>query len=235
MPALPVMNPLETSLSRKICLGLQCLLLFVGVPAVYASGRVAIPISIIPLLLLITSGCWCVLRWRYQISLAALLRRSAPAAEWRRILLTCAIVAPCLIGLLWAIKPELLLALPLKQTRLWLLIMIAYPLVSVLPQELIYRVFFFERYRPIFGQGLAMTAASAAMFGWGHIVFHNWLAVLLTLPGGWLFATTFRRTGSLRVVAIEHALYGCAIFTIGYGSFFYEGTLRLFRHWPAGS
>ena len=225
----------ETSVLRKIWLAAECGLLFVGVPAVYAAGWLTIPITIIPLLLLMTAGCWCVLKWRHQVSMSALLRHGAAAAEWRRILVTYAVVVPCLIGLLWAIKPEVLFALPIKHTQLWLLIMVAYPFISVLPQELVYRVFFFERYRLLFGQGIAMVTASAAAFGFGHIVFHNWLAVLLTLPGGWLFGTTYRRTGSLRLAAIEHALYGCAVFTIGYGSFFYEGTLRLFRNWPAGS
>jgi membrane protease YdiL (CAAX protease family) len=75
-----------------------------------------------------------------------------------------------------------------------------------------------------------MIAASATAFGFGHIIFHNWTAVALTLPGGLLFGKTYRRTSSLLAVSVEHALYGCAVFTIGYGKFLYEGTLSLFRH-----
>jgi len=74
-----------------------------------------------------------------------------------------------------------------------------------------------------------MIIANAVAFSVGHVVFHNWPAVALTLLGGWLFANTYERTSSLRLVAVEHALYGCAVFTIGYGAFFFEGTLRLFR------
>jgi membrane protease YdiL (CAAX protease family) len=107
--------------------------------------------------------------------------------------------------------------------------MFAYPLVSVLPQELAYRVYFFQRYAPLFGSKSGMIAASAIVFGFGHIVFHNWPAVVLTLLGGLLFAKTYRRTSSLLLVSFEHALYGWAVFTIGYGEFLVEGTLRLFR------
>jgi membrane protease YdiL (CAAX protease family) len=63
----------------------------------------------------------------------------------------------------------------------------------------------------------------------GHIVFRNWPAILLTCAGGWLFGTTYRRTSSLLLVSVEHALYGCAIFTIGYGNYFFDGSRRLFR------
>lgn len=74
-----------------------------------------------------------------------------------------------------------------------------------------------------------MVWVAAVVFAFGHIVFGNWLAVVLTGIGGWLFGTTYRRTASLGLVAVEHALYGCAIFTIGYGQFFLDGTLRLLR------
>jgi hypothetical protein len=44
-----------------------------------------------------------------------------------------------------------------------------------------------------------------------------------------LFGITYQRTSTLLVTAAEHALYGCAIFTIGFGEFFVEGTLRWLR------
>ena len=40
---------------------------------------------------------------------------------------------------------------------------------------------------------------------------------------------TYRRTGSLLFSGIEHALYGDFLFTIGWGSFFYEGTQAAMR------
>jgi len=55
----------------------------------------------------------------------------------------------------------------------WVLIFILYPLFSVYPQELLYRTFFFHRYRPLFGGGWGMVIASALAFGFVHIIFRN--------------------------------------------------------------
>ena len=139
------------------------------------------------------------------------------------------ISVPCMVAFLWWIKPDAMFSLILQHPKIWLLVMIAYPIISVLPQEFIYRVFFFERYQPLFGSGVTMIVASASVFSLGHIVFHNWPAVILTFVGGCLFGRSYQRTASLLLVSIEHALYGCAVFTIGYGAYFVEGTLRLFR------
>jgi uncharacterized protein len=54
-----------------------------------------------------------------------------------------------------------------------------------------------------------------------HILFHNWIALALTFPGGILFALRYCNTRSLAVSSLEHALYGCFLFTIGLGQFFY--------------
>ncbi len=103
------------------------------------------------------------------------------------------------------------------------LIAILYPLLSVVPQEFAFRVFFFRRYEPILGQGHAMRLTNALLFGWAHIVMHNSLAVVLSVLGGYLFALTYQRTRSLPAVCLEHALYGVFLFFIGWGTFFFAG------------
>lgn len=130
------------------------------------------------------------------------------------------------LGLLFAlIEPERLFELPRRRPLLWLMIMVFYPLWSVYPQELVYRTFIFHRYRGLFTTPRAMIAASAAAFGWAHVILHNWLAVALTVVGGALFALTYQRTRSLASAWLEHALYGCAVFTLGMGSYFYAGAI----------
>ena len=51
----------------------------------------------------------------------------------------------------------------------------------------------------------------------------NWIAPALTLIGGIVFGFTYERTRSSLVVAVQHALFGCFLFTIGLGWFFYSG------------
>lgn len=120
-------------------------------------------------------------------------------------------------------KSDILFSLVRGNTGLWLAIMIGYPIASVYPQEIIFRAFFFDRYRPLFKKSWMIVAASAAAFAWVHIIFGNPLAVALTLPGGVLFAYRYLKTESTLVVSVEHALYGCLIFTIGIGGYFYAG------------
>ncbi len=103
--------------------------------------------------------------------------------------------------------------------------MVAYPVVSVYPQGLLYRAFFFERYGELFPGKWPMIVASAAAFAFLHIIFRNWLAVALTFAGGLLFASRYAETGSLAVSGFEHALYGCWLFTVGLGRHFYHGTI----------
>jgi membrane protease YdiL (CAAX protease family) len=121
---------------------------------------------------------------------------------------------------------ESLFAFIRQAPAIWAIIMVFYPLVSVYPQELIYRAFFFHRYRQLFPKRWTMIAASAAVFGYMHIVFENPLAVVMTLIGGWLFARTYERSRSVLACTVEHALYGCFIFTIGLGLHFYHGAVR---------
>jgi hypothetical protein len=51
--------------------------------------------------------------------------------------------------------------------------------------------------------------------------------MILTFFGGYLFAYTYAKTRSLLLVSIEHALYGCLLYTIGLGRFFYTGFEKL--------
>lgn len=110
--------------------------------------------------------------------------------------------------------------LPANKPLLWAAIMVGYPVFSVYPQELMYRAFLMHRYRPVFPGRWMMIAASGAAFGFAHIVLENWVAVAMTMVGGVLFAWRYDRARSVAAVWLEHALWGCLIFTIGLGSYF---------------
>jgi membrane protease YdiL (CAAX protease family) len=51
-----------------------------------------------------------------------------------------------------------------------------------------------------------------------HLFFKNTLVIVLTFLGGILFAITYHKTNSTLLVSIEHAIYGCWLFTVGMGS-----------------
>jgi hypothetical protein len=138
-------------------------------------------------------------------------------------------------GLVYRHAPRELFSLVRKRPALWAMLMVAYSALSVYPQGIVFRAYFFDRYRALFPSAWLMVPMSALAFAYIHIVFRNWIAVVLTVFGGVLFALRYAETGSLFVSCFEHALYGCWLFTVGLGRwFFYEGQFESGRSLAAG-
>ncbi|WP_433060466.1 CPBP family intramembrane glutamic endopeptidase [Dactylosporangium sp. CS-033363] len=153
-----------------------------------------------------------------------LWRPEALRPELPRILRLWALAAVLAVAAVWVFDREHLFDLPRHNPGLWALIVVAYPVVSVYPQELLFRAFLLHRYRRILRTDKIAAAVSAVSFGLAHLLFGNPVAVVLTLAGGWLFARRYQRTRSLLTVCVEHAAYGLLIFTVGLGRYFYHGT-----------
>jgi membrane protease YdiL (CAAX protease family) len=133
-------------------------------------------------------------------------------------------VAAVLIGLaVYLFAPQILFNFVKRAPAFWALVMVLYPVLSVYPQGIIYRAFFFERYRTLFPNPALLIVVSAVAFSFAHIIFRNPIAVIFTLVGGLLFAWRYSETESLFTSSFEHALYGCWMFTIGLGQYFYKG------------
>ncbi len=141
--------------------------------------------------------------------------------NWKPVILRFVLFAIGTTILVWVFAPSKFFILPRTNTGLWLIIMVFYPLWSAFPQEMIYRVWFFNRYRALFRREWIFILTNAVLFSFSHIIFRNWLALALTLVGGLIFAYTYKRSQSLLAVFFEHTLYGDFIFTVGIGQFFY--------------
>jgi uncharacterized protein len=144
----------------------------------------------------------------------------------KSMLIRFALLAPLLTGLTWILMPERFFAFPTQRPSMWALVMLLYPLLSVFPQEILYRSYFFTRYKSLFGKNIWHTLlVNGMLFGYVHIVLKNEVAIILSAIGGVLFAHTYyktrSKTRSLALVTIEHALYGNWIFTVGMGWYFY--------------
>jgi len=118
----------------------------------------------------------------------------------------------------WFTDKESLFAVLLNKPKLWVLILLFYSLFSVYPQELLYRTFFFKRYKTLFKNEKVFIFINALLFSLAHLFFKNTLVLLLTFLGGLLFAFTFKKTKSTFLVSIEHSIYGCWLFTVGMGN-----------------
>jgi uncharacterized protein len=197
--------------------------LYVVLPLAYRFSPVRVPA--LPVLWVVSGyALWQLLRDR-QFDRARLWNFNELTSHLGTILLIFAIVALALWLGVHRFARELEWSFVRRQPVFWGIVMVAYPILSVYPQGLLYRAFFFERYRSLFPGHWAMIVASAVAFGFLHIIFRNPLAVVLTFAGGLLFAARYAETGSLAASSFEHALYGCWIFTIGLGQYFYHGTI----------
>jgi membrane protease YdiL (CAAX protease family) len=205
-------------------LAIEFLLVFAGLPLVYRFSPVRVPA--LPLLWIVAGyAMWQLLRDphfdRAKLWDAGKLRGRISA------ILAIFMVFAVLLWLgVRRFAPGLEWSLVRPHPLFWVVVMVAYPVFSVYPQGLLYRAFFFQRYGGLFKGKWTMIVASAVAFAFLHIIFRNWLAVDLTLAGGLLFAWRYERTGSLAVSSFEHALYGCWLFTVGLGQYFYHGTIE---------
>jgi uncharacterized protein len=196
---------------------------FVGLPLAYRFSPLRIPV--LPLLWAVTLYALILLLRNPQFDRTRLWNAGAIPAQIASILAVFAVSA----ALLWLgvhrFAPQLEWSFVRRQPTFWAIVMIAYPVLSVYPQSLVYRAFFFQRYAVLFPGKWTMIVTSAAAFALMHIIFRNWIAVGLTFAGGLLFAWRYAVTGSLAASSFEHAFYGCWLFTVGLGQYFYHGTI----------
>jgi uncharacterized protein len=144
---------------------------------------------------------------------------------WGEVALVAAVTAVVAAGLVWLLVPGQALALPRRAPGLWVAIVLIYPFLSALPQELVFRVLFFRRYGGLFDGRRVAVAVNAAGFGLAHLMFWNWVAVALTVAGGLIFGHAYLRRGGFALAVVLHALCGGIIFTSGLGTFFYHGAV----------
>jgi membrane protease YdiL (CAAX protease family) len=179
----------------------------------------------LPILWLATGFCLTILLRDPSFNRNLLWNPAPLTGNLAEILLPFVLAAAAIAIGVYVVAPKLLFNLVRSRPGLWALVMLLYPVLSVYPQGIIYRAFLMHRYQPLFASpGVSpwvMILVSAVAFALMHLVFRNPLAVALTFVGGLLFAWRYRQTGSLLVSSFEHALYGCFLFTIGLGSFFY--------------
>ncbi|WP_316015702.1 CPBP family intramembrane glutamic endopeptidase [Roseobacter sp. HKCCA0434] len=144
--------------------------------------------------------------------------------EWRATVIFALATALVAIVLTLTLMPQMWLYLPRTETALWLTILALYPLVSALPQELIFRPLFFRRYGALVPSGAGIWI-NAALFSLAHLMYRDWIVLAMTFSGGLAFAWAYERRGSFWTAVLMHALAGGIVFTVGLGRLFYSGAV----------
>ena len=136
---------------------------------------------------------------------------------WKQTLVKFLVIIVFTILFVWFNNKESLFNVMLNKPTLWIFILFVYSVFSVYPQEIIYRTFFFKRYHSLFKNDTLLVIVNALLFSLAHFLFRSTLVLILTFLGGLIFALTFKKTQSTLLVSIEHANYGCWLFTVGMG------------------
>ena len=145
--------------------------------------------------------------------------------SWRRVLVFAAIAAGLSVLLVTVLRPEALLMPGLAAPGLLVAIVLLYPLLSALPQELMFRVLFFERYGTVLPSGAAGLILNAAVFSLAHLIYWNWIVAAMTFAGGLAFAQSYRDRRSFPEAVVLHAVAGDVLFALGMGAWFYSGNV----------
>ena len=140
---------------------------------------------------------------------------------WRRYLKHVGVVFLFVIAatsmyVLWQ-SPYQYFSVPIQKPGLFAVIFLVYGLLSVWPQEIIFRTFYYQRYEAFFHRKWVLVLINSVLFSLAHLFFRNTLVLILTFLGGILFGITYLRFRSTTLVSIEHALYGNWLFAVGMG------------------
>lgn len=214
---------------QKDCMNprsLELVLIFIFVPLVFLAFRLPPYVLPITLFALMVYALVMIKKDNPEYSFRQLWFPAKPKQEkaiLQHVFTRFVVVGTILFSLTGLLLPQQFVLLAREQPVTWLIASLLYPLLSVYPQEIIYRVFFFQRYRTLFSDPHRLYWLNIGLFGFVHIIYGNIIAVALSVAGGMFFAKTYLASRSLRLTVIEHVLYGEVILFAGLGSYFFYG------------
>ena len=110
---------------------------------------------------------------------------------------------------------------PKENPLTFLLVIFLYPFLSVVPQEIIFRKYFFFKFNDIMPRNY-LIFINGLVFSLAHVFFNNYIAIIFTFFGGIYLSWSYLRSESLTLVIYEHTLFGTFIFASGLGRYFYH-------------
>ncbi|MES0863054.1 CPBP family intramembrane glutamic endopeptidase [Ruegeria sp. SCPT10] len=149
-------------------------------------------------------------------------------ANWslRELALFAGATAAFCIALIYVTRPDAAFALLRYRPELLAFIWVGYPLLSALPQELLFRPLFFRRYHALLPEGRRADLLNAAIFSFAHLMYWSWIVAIMTFVGGLFFSWAYRKRGSFFYAVLLHAIAGNIIFAVGLGVYFYSGNVQ---------
>ena len=143
---------------------------------------------------------------------------------WREIIGILVITMALGALILWFKRPGAIFNMARHRPEVMVIVWCLYPILSALPQELIFRPLFFHRYAAILPAGRAAILLNAGVFSFAHLMYWSWIVAIMTFLGGWFFARAYVKFG-FPAAWLLHAVAGNALFTVGMGVYFYSGNV----------
>lgn len=153
------------------------------------------------------------------------LTRGWSRIDWRLVGLFGLATAAVGLVVVYAAAPGSAFRLLRADPAMMAAIALLYPLLSALPQEIVFRPLFFRRYGAILPGLRAAIWLNAAAFALAHLMYWSWIVAAMTFAGGLAFAWAYEARRNFPMAVAMHALAGVIVFTLGLGVFFYSGNV----------
>lgn len=153
------------------------------------------------------------------------LTRNPLAIDWRFVAVFSAVTLLVALAVVLGKEPQTFLLPGRRQPGLLLLIILLYPILSALPQEIVFRALFFRRYGVLLPGLKTAILFNAALFALAHLMYWNWVVAGMTFAGGLVFAWVYEARRSFAMAVLLHAVAGWIIFSLGLGIYFYSGNV----------
>jgi len=204
---------------KKILYSIEFTVLFFGVPLfLFFDKNIIHPSSI---LLPILIALILYFRKQKEFHKRDLFKLNISKNMWIKQIVVVILTAFILAGYVFLFEPENLFNLPKGNPLIWIAMLFFYPVFSAYGQEVVFRMFLFMRYKPIFPKKWMMILASGITFSFVHIVYFSTLSLVLTFFAGIYLALIYDKTRSVLFTSILHGITGFIIFTVGLGQHFW--------------
>ena len=106
-----------------------------------------------------------------------------------------------------------------KLSIIYLVVFIAYPLISAPIQELFFRSFYFYRYSNLINQSIIIFL-NILLFAFYHKIYGGWISVVLSFIGGIIITFIYLKNNSFWWACFCHGIFGVMVFFLGLGKYF---------------
>ena len=104
----------------------------------------------------------------------------------------------------------------LKNFHYLILLSLIYLIFSVIPQEIIFRYYFFTRYENVFKNKYILIITNSLIFSIFHVIYLDIKIIFITFIGSILLSSNYVQSKSLILVILQHFFFAQILLTLGF-------------------